>query len=238
MAKKPDDFVPQPDFPEDHAHFGKPRCQAWSVRNDRQCLGIAMKGVRVCRAHGGLSPKGIGHYNYQGKGAGRYVPKTLSQYIDNIDISEILDLTHDLMTYEGRINQLLASLDDEDRPSWADARQAFDAFLKARAEGKAKDMARHLDHLGQIIINGSSADLVWDQIRDETEQRRRLIDTEIKRREKMRDVITAEVAMDHYRRLADAVKKHVKDQDVLKAIAEEFRIAVGVGSLSVSATGE
>jgi len=146
---------------------------------------------------------------------------------------ELLALNTDIASHEARIDQLFQSIEGGNPGKlWAEAMDEWMGLWEATAREDAKDIMKHRNRLDSLLREGSGDVEVWDLIFAASEQKRKLIETETKRREKMRQFIRAEDAAFHYRALALAVKEHVKDRDTLSAIADEFaRIAGMAGHL-------
>lgn len=231
--KKPDNFEPIDTWPEGHAWHGQPgRCQAWNPRHERQCMMRSVAGMNVCRLDGGKSLKGIASPSFEHGRYSRYMPKELAPVFKAvIEDPELLSLNVDIATFEARIDQLFQSITGGNPGKlWAKAMEEWTGLWEATAREDAKDIMKHRNQLDSLLREGVGDIETWDLILAATEQKRKLSDTETKRREKMREYVRAEEAAYYYRALALAVKANVDDTNVLSAIADEFAKIVGMAS--------
>lgn len=228
---KPEDFEPVATWPEGHAWHGQPnRCQAWNPKHGRQCLGRATKGKRVCKDDGGKSRGGIASASFKHGKYSRYMPKALAPVFEAVmKDPDLLALNTDIASHEARIDQLFQSIEGGNPGKlWAEALKEWMGLWEATAREDAKDIMKHRNRLDSLLREGSGDVETWGLILETSEQKRKLIDTETKRREKMREYVRAEEAAYYYRALALAVKANIDDTSTLSAIADEFAKIVGM----------
>lgn len=222
---KPDSFEPIPSWPDDHGWSGQlGRCQAWDPVHGRQCLRRAVKGKRVCKKDGGASLEGIGSPRFKHGRRSKVMPKVLApMYEAAMADTELLDLRTDIATQDARIIELLGSL-EEGNPGelWIEALKESTGLWEAVARKDDKDVATHRQRLGEILVTGSGQVSTWLMIQKHTDEKRKLVEAEGRRREKMQRSIQIEDAQYAYRGFVLAVKKHVKDPEILRAIADEW----------------
>lgn len=231
---KPDDFQPTPDFPKDHTHYGKPRCQAWSNNQGRQCLGIAISGTDKCRVHGGKSPKGLASPNWETGRWSAHVPTGLAdKYKKAMSDPELLDRAADIALVDARIAELVEGLGDveEGGGTWDQALKEFQDLDTALAEGDVDKAEEALDSLRPILRSGYSKETQWDKIHSALMRRNRLAGSQENRLVKMQVMIAMEDQLMIIERLAsivrDAVRQYVTDRDlqqrVLERVSKELR---------------
>jgi len=194
-----------------------------------------MKGMEVCYHHGGKSLSGIASPSFKHGKYSRYMPKQLAPVFEAVmKDPELLALNTDIASHEARIDQLFQSIEGGNPGKlWAEAMDEWMGLWEATAREDAKDIMKHRNQLDSLLRGGSGDVEVWDLIFAASEQKRKLVETETKRREKMREYVRAEEAAYYYRALALAVKAKVDDPDTLSAIADEFiRIAGMAGYIS------
>jgi hypothetical protein len=104
-GSKPADFVPEKTFPPGHIWEGKPRCQAWSHGNDRQCNRMPSKGKTVCRAHGAAGGRPPKH------GRSSIPAKVSEAYARMAGDPKLRELNEEIAILGARIQQLLDQLD-------------------------------------------------------------------------------------------------------------------------------
>jgi hypothetical protein len=148
-----------------------------------------------CRLHGGMSLRGMAHPNYQGKGYSRYVPKPLEPAITAfLESGDPLDLIQPIATWEGRIDQLLHALEDEGDSgvAWSELAKEWAGFWAATAAEDAGKVRIHREAIDTLLKSGLAEVETWKQIREADETRRKLIDSEDKKRERRRGWMRAE----------------------------------------------
>lgn len=238
---KPDSFEPIPGWPDDHGWAGQlGRCQAWDPVHGRQCLRRAKKGKRVCKKDGGASLEGIASPSWKDGRRSKVMPKMLlPMYEAALADTELLDLRTDIATQDARIIELLGSL-EEGNPGelWIQALQETEGLWEAVARKDDKDVANHRQRLGQILRVGAGQVSTWLMIQKHTDEKRKLVEAEGRRREKMQRSIQIEDAQYAYRGLALAVKKHVRDPEILRAIANEWARTARLVDISGTTTSD
>lgn len=228
---KPPDFEPIPDFPEGHHNYGKPRCQAWSPNQGRQCLGIAMRGGDKCRVHGGRTPKGIasphfksGRYSETGLPAGY-----LETYHKSLSDSELLSYRDDLALLEARQVFIITNLDK--MPSfeiWKQLNFAYEQFERATKKQDPQASATAINDIRSLIKRGLTEWMQWQEIMSIQEQKRKLGESERKRLTEMQQLVTVERVLALMAALTDSVKRNVTDRTILSKIQRDFeRLSAG-----------
>lgn len=215
------------------------------TRKGGKCKNAGMENGR-CRMHGGMSLRGMDHPNYQGKGYGRYVPKPLEPAITAfLESGDPLDLIQPIATWEGRIDQLLHALDEggDSAAAWSELAKHWAGFWVATAAKDDDRIRAHRGAIDAVLETGLAEAETWRQIKDADEQRRKLIATEDKKRERRRGWMRAEEIRYQNNALRLAVVEGmalIQDPDlqreVRKFIAERFIQIVGPAALPGPAT--
>ena len=196
-----------------------------------------MRGMEVCYHHGGKSLKGIASPNFKTGRRSKHMPKPLKQLFDeSVADPELLDLTESIATHEAIIMDLLGSLDGADAPTRlvGKIRLEWRDFWQATAREDQAAVAKHREQIGTLLARAATVAGTIDRIIQVEEQKRKLVDTEDKRRERQRNYITAEQARFHYAALAlavkDALEKEVDDDNLRRRIL----IAISEGLIRVA----
>ncbi len=238
---KPDDFRPVPDWPSDHTWHGQGnRCQAWNPVDGRQCMRRALKGKRVCKKDGGASLAGIAHPNYQGKGYSRYMPDPIAPAFQRaLNDPDLLALNVDIATVEALIDDVMHRVTNGDPVAlFKQMRNLWGSLWAATAREDSSGIRRIRGQFTNLLEEGAAQAAAVDTLLDLTEQKRKLVDTEGKRREKMQEYVRAEEVAVAYRALGLAVKKHEDDPVKLAAIADEFERLVALHYFAGAETSE
>lgn len=221
---KPDDFKPEPTFPEGHSRAGQPRCQAWSRRHGAQCGCYPIRGRKTCRMHGGNTPAGIASPLWKHGRTSRYLPTRLQEsYEASISDKELLTLRHEIAVIDARINDLFQRVDiGESGKLWLKSKEVLLDLRKALATQDTRKTTEALIELDGLIRQGSSDYAAWDEVQTAIELRRRLVETERKRLMDMQAMISSEQATSLIHALSLAVKENVVDSITLSRIQTAF----------------
>src|SRR3990172_1774125 len=167
LYPKPPDFVPVPDFPQGHRYEGRRRCQKWSARNNRQCLGHAMRGKTFCYTHGGATPVGIAAPSWKHGGYSKYLPSRLvDHYTAAAKDPDLLSLVGEIALWKSRIYDLLSRVDTGEAGFyWQQAQAAHSELVKALQRKHNEAVADSLSSLNRILARGVSDYAAWSEIR-------------------------------------------------------------------------
>lgn len=187
------------------------------------CTNDPIIGSNRCKWHGGMAPKGIAHYNYQGKGLSRHLPtRMLDHYAATYEDGQILEMTEGIRLLEARKYELLERSEDLNSSTlWKKLNKAMedfkDARRKAAASGRASDIQRVNDalyELDSIIADGFYDTVIWNEIRSIEEQLRKLRTAEIRRRKQASEIITEDQFRTMLGFIMNSIQTRVKDDDI------------------------
>jgi len=265
-VRKPEGWRPELRFPADYPSKTKrsqARCQAWNPNAGKQCAQVPMLGDghpiagyrTTCRSHRGKASRGIGHYNFQGKGRSLYMPPRLLPLYEAALSGELLDLSDSVATLETRSRQLLQGMAEEGDPAvlLTEVKSAWEDLWRATRGKDERAMAAARRQIDDLLGKGAAAGAVWGALLETEEQLRKTVETETGRRVKMREMLSIEDAVANYRMLTQAVRdvltagtglpreaKEALTPDVrtalLRAIADRFAGIAGVADLPRSAS--
>ena len=201
----------------------------------------------VCKVHGGASLRGEAHPNFQNKGFSRYVPKSLAPDVEAwLRKDDPLNLSESIATWNGRVSQLLRTLDDSGDPGelWGEMSEAWERLWIAMNNSDVEGVKKERAYIDERINSGGEQAETWGQIKIADDLIRKLVDTEDKRRDREKGYIKSEVLRFHYSNLRLAVEEGLEliadDQElyrkVRRTIAEGFIRRVGTSSVSGSIT--
>lgn len=210
---KPDDFQPVPTWPEDHRWHGQSRrCQAWNATQGRQCMKRSVVGLDKCTHDGGKSLKGPARSNYKDGLRSKYMPKSLRPAFEQArQDPELLDLSQSIATQEAIIVDLLGSLEEGEAPTRLvrQIRSEWRRFWEATRRGDKPALERHQENIDGLLGQAATVTATIDRIQVAEDTKRKLVDTEMRRREKMRETIQIEDAVVLYRQLVQANKDEI-----------------------------
>lgn len=174
--------------------------------------------------HGGKTPAGIASPHLKHGRYSQHLPaKLLDRYQQGLSDEELLDLRHEVALVDARIAELLGQIEKGDLGArWLELQAAFDNLRLATQKHDLGAGREAFEKIGGLINGGANDYLVWAQITAFLEQRRRLVDTERRQLGVMQQMITTAQAMVLITALADIVRKHVADSDVLSRIQTDL----------------
>lgn len=194
------------------------------TRAGGECKRPALTNGR-CHLHGGRAPKGIASPHFKHGRYSKYLPRGIvGAYEEALADPELMSLRPGAALLEARVTELLKRLRDkgEEMPDWKALERKYGEFERARQRGDSDWAARSLVELGELIRAGSSIASVWAEIGDTIEQRRKITETETRRKERERLVLSVEEAVLLLSALADVVRRHVHDRRALQNIQEDM----------------
>ena len=180
-----------------------------------------MKGKRVCTVHGGLTPGGIASPHFKTGRHSKHLPERMAEkYQESINDPELLALDAEISLVDARLEDLLSRVDTgESGALWKTAQSAFFDFRNANASADQDKMTVALTELNRILNLGVNDYKAWDEIGNMLEQRRKLSESERKRRMDMEVVITVERQMVLIGAVVALIKENVTDRKSLQAIS-------------------
>lgn len=180
-----------------------------------------MKGKRVCTVHGGLTPGGIASPHFKTGRHSKHLPERMAEkYQESINDPELLALDAEISLVDARLEDLLSRVDTgESGALWKTAQSVFFDFRNANASGDQDKMTVALTELNRILNLGVDDYKAWDEIGNMLEQRRKLSESERKRRMDMEVVITVERQMVLLGAVVALIKENVTDRKSLQAIS-------------------
>lgn len=176
-----------------------------------------------CYHHGGSSLVGLAHPSTKTGRHSKDLPTRLQgRYLDSLNDADLLNLTDEIALTDAFVEDARRGLDHgESGRLFRELKATWDTLTTAQRAKDAAAVSQAIGEIGQLIRYGIGAYAARDETTDLMEKRRKLVESESKRRVQMQDMITSEKAMLLVSALLDAVSRHV-DPHVLAAIAAEF----------------
>lgn len=207
------------------------QCTAISKRSKQQCKGPAILNDpnQKCRMHGGASST-IGTRNSQYKTGrhSRYLPAKLDElYREALSNPDLIEMSDHIALLESRIQTILKDSEDEPMPSWADVRTSFEQIGAAVTSGDPVKIKDGVDYMNTVIEHGMKWDRTWMEVNSTLEQLRKLVDTEVKRKKELSQMVPIERVTLLVGAVSDAVKRNVTDPNVLQKIQREIAMLYG-----------
>jgi hypothetical protein len=201
------------------------QCKAFSRRNQQQCRNHAMKGLAVCRMHGGKTPRGPASANYKDGRHSRFLPSRMFAAYRAAGLDpELMSLRQDLALVEARIIDVLKRVDTGEAGSiWINLQAAWVRLARAQARADADMYKIAFADVGCLVTKGFGDTVAWREIGELIDQRRKLVESEQRRLALAHEVLSRDQAMALMGQVVDILRRHVPDRDVLSAIALDMQ---------------
>jgi len=198
-------------------------CQAKRT-NGEPCKAQAVRGKRVCRVHGGMTPSGIASPHFK---TGRYskaLPaRMLEAYTTAASDPQLLEQREQIAVLDARLIDLLARVDTgESGAIWQALMQQRMDFIASKRANDVKGQTTALNTILDLITEGHTDYRAWGEVQSVLEQRRRLVESERKRQVEMQQMVTSQQVMVLVSALLESVKRNVSDRAALAAIQTDF----------------
>jgi hypothetical protein len=156
------------------------------------CEGIAIRGKKKCRKHGGRSLSGMASPTYK---HGRYSKDLLAGMAARVDEArgnpELLSVSDDIALVEARIAEVLRQLGTgESGAAWQALKRALSEFSAALARGDMAGMNTHFEAMQALVKEGSGTARAWEELRRLEETRCKLVQTEMKTLQGLQQMLT------------------------------------------------
>jgi hypothetical protein len=201
------------------------QCKAWSRRNQQQCRNHAMKGLAVCRMHGGKTPRGPASANYKDGRYSRFLPSRMFAAYREAGLDpELMSLHQDLALLDARIIDVLKRVDTGEAGSiWIALQAAWARLGREQPRGHVETYTLAYDDVGRLVARGGQDTASWREIGKLIDQRRKLVESEQRRLTLAHEMITQNQALALMGQVVDILRRHVADRDVLNAIALDMQ---------------
>lgn len=145
--------------------------------------------------------------------------RLLALYEEAMTDPDLLNLNDEISIITARINDLLERFESgESGMLWRKLRAAAKELVTARNTGDADGLAYWLNELLTLIDKGATEAARFAEIEHLLQQRRKLVDSERKRRVEMQNFITPDQVMLLAQALGRLVAQHVPDGEPRRSI--------------------
>jgi hypothetical protein len=201
------------------------QCTAKAKSTGEQCRRRAVAGKTKCVVHGGKTPGGIASPHFKHGRYSKYLPdRLLGRYQEALADPELLSLRDDVALVDGRLTELFEQLDTgRSEALWEELQEAYRELTRAIGTQDTTRLRAQLTRLGDLLDQGASDHVLWQEIVELQEHKRRLGESERDRLVKMQQMITVERTMALLAAVASEIKRHVSDPNVLAAISAGIR---------------
>jgi len=211
------------------------RCKGMSRQSKQPCKRRRSPGSDYCIFHGGRAPKGGAHPGFKHGRRSSYMPAELFEYFNNFaNDPEIAHHRKSIAQIDAMVEEAWDDYEEGGTPQlWRKLKTAWRKVEKARAGRDAAGLWETLDEVGRLIGRGAEQTQRMDRIVKLLDQRRKHANSELKRRQAEERTFTYEEAAAYYTALGEAVRKHVQDPKVRKAIMNDIAAIAGRAEIDV-----
>ena len=242
---KPEDFEPEPYFPEDHKRAGKARCTAWAKSKGEQCANSpADEKTSKCRFHGGRALRGPENGNWKnGRYEGKYAathpsPHTAAivktrwraAYVKYLDSTDNLSLGEDVALNLARISKQIESINESVTPDFIEEVELYITSIKEAVVNKdIEDLARNVIAIEKLLTQAKRGLYGEKKLDSLISQRIALVEKQAKLIEKserhMPVQTVASLLLRVFNLVSDSIERHV-DPQVYRLIMNEARLTI------------
>lgn len=199
------------------------QCTAKAKSTGEQCQRNAMANGK-CWVHGGPTPRGFAlPQTIHGRHSKDLPTRLAGRYTASRNDPDLLNLSEEIALTDAFIEDARRGLDHgQSGRLFAELKAVWNELEAARRAKDAEGMQQAIAEIGTLIRHGVASYAARSEAADLIERRRKLVDSEGKRRVAMQDTITSEKAMLLVSSLVAAVNRHVDDRDIRIAIAADF----------------
>jgi predicted nucleic acid-binding Zn-ribbon protein len=195
----------------------------------RACLQPVKNEGEACRFHGGATPRGVNHPNYQGKGYSRHMPAGMrSKFEDFASDKEQLTLSAEIALARTLLSNTVDNLGGIDTAeAWTNAIRLFEAAISANSRGNKDLFITNMNQLGAVLAEGASEAEKIKSIAGELETVRRLVETQKGIYVAKGEYVQRAQMLLVWDAILDAIGIHVKPLDGGKEAIREVAKVVG-----------
>lgn len=208
--------------PTDGGKAGKVICGArLRGKPGRTCQRSPAPGRTRCKLHGGATPQGIASPHFRGgKYSGVLPQRLLSTYAKASADRELVGLREELQLTDVRLQELVGTLGEQPGTrAWAQVQSAVENLREQIAAGpKERDEA--IVELEALVAEAAREGAVWGEVYNVINLRRRLVDSEAKRLQRLHQMITVDQAMSMFAGIAHLIRSTVRDPAQLRTLQE------------------
>lgn len=201
------------------------KCGA-KTKDGTPCEKWPINGTNRCRLHGGNTPRGLRSPNWKHGRYSRYLPDgILSKYKKAQKDNQLLVLKDEIALTDSFIAETLEQLDrDESGAIWKNLQAAAKEYRNAVAKGDKDESGRMIDIILMLIAEGNQQLQIKREVVNLMDSRRKLVESERKRYQEDREMITHEKALSMINAIMHVVIDRVQDKQIVSLIIEDMKL--------------
>lgn len=182
-----------------------------------------------CRLHGGMTPSGPASANWKhGRYSREFPTRMRDRVMAAIDDPELTSVRLDLATVDVLIGDALKGITDGGSGAlWRSLLAEWGRYEAAARDGNVQRMRATLERIRDLIAKGAADADARDEVARRIDDRRRLLDHEVRREAAQQESITAAQGYALVGALVGIIQRYVTDPDAIAQIQREIRALTG-----------
>jgi hypothetical protein len=190
------------------------------------CSSLPLQGQSRCKHHGGAHAIGTVLKTHDGKGLSKILTtKMLDSYRAHYDDPDILNMTTDIALLNSRRDALVQKWQDQNvsEKQWEKLKTAYENLTYHIELGHTNKINEMLYQLGNIIADGFSDIMLWQEITKIEDQITKIKEREIKRRKTAETVITEREFRQMFGFILSIIDNRIKDDNLKNQIMVDLQ---------------
>lgn len=191
-------------------------------KNPREyCSADPISGRERCRNHGGMNSIGTTMIQHEGKGLSKILTtKLLDSYRAHYEDPDILNMTTDIALLNMRRDALIEKWQEQkvSESQWEDLKTAYEGLCRAIDLGHTNRVNEMLYNMGNVISDGYSDIMLWQEIRKVEEEITKIKSREVQRRKVAESVISEREFRTMMGYILSIIDSRVRDNDIKNQI--------------------
>lgn len=212
-------------------HNGTGRCGSWNRAKTGICRSHPVEGRNRCRFHGGRSPSGANSPNFVHGNNSKYAPAlekldVIKEFMEIRQDPDLLRLDDDIALMALRIKNLIEQLSQTPSVSFKGLSKTTQDIRSALRRGDNAEAMGYIMALLESIEEGARQEIQMGELYSAMEMKRKLIETETKRRVQASKVLTADEVGIIIAKLHQVIEANVERPEIAKKIGYELMTIV------------
>lgn len=187
------------------------------------CMKPPTRGRNRCRMHFGHIKRGSDHHAFKHGKYSQLMPGDLAKkYDEALQDGELLSLRSEVALLDARLADLLTQLGDG-RFDVSQVRRAVNDLRNAVNKGDTDAVDARIEVLQAAVESLQDTEQVWGDILTAIEARRRVVESERARLVQAGQMLQIEQVIVLSHTLVEILREHIKDADVLTAVATDVQ---------------
>lgn len=179
-------------------------------------------GSGRCKHHGGTQKVGIASPNYSSGRYSKHLPdRFYAAYEAGMEDPELLNLRSEIALLDLRIQEAVRALGYEQPEEWFQRLREASQRLKNAKGDKLQEAVNELCNIVEASYD-TDAERAWNQIMETTDQRRKLVESEMKRQAQLQMMVPADQFVAFMGFMRSIIRTYITDDELRVRIANDL----------------